>query len=284
MCIFILLGSKMTLADDNDQVFGDSELGDVVYSQLNSENFRAIHSDDWVQLSGDVDIEGTELCERLKVQGAKSCKLKNFSGKFLRVIGDKSGAVGEIQECATKLPNNQFKITTDNGGDHRHAIPGTSFGARGQRAAVAHGEYYILNMGSQKTDNAGFHNHSGEVCSGGDNETRPDNIALYAYIRVNTKHSSAKKIAEALKELEELKRRECPPMNTGERTSLIACYFGIACDFLKGSYLMADGELSRVTSNISSIMCSDSDELDEKTLNAFEAFIGKYGASNFLCE
>jgi hypothetical protein len=95
------------------------------------------------------------------------------------VTGEAYAGAGSIQDPGTARPSNAFKLTPHDG--HRHALPGGDITADGQW------NYDAVHVGmnphmAQNTGLAGEHSH--EVSSSGDRETRPINIAVNYLIRV----------------------------------------------------------------------------------------------------
>lgn len=286
--IFFLFLISFTSHGDAPSIYADASLGDVVFSYLDEKNFQALHSDDWMQLGAKTDVKDTELCTYLKAQNIP-CQLGNFQGKFLRINGGSAAGIGSEQPFSTAKPTNNFVFDVSNNGGHKHTFYG--LGKAGEQIWLAPARHFMFGLGTQSVSDVKDHNHAVSIKSGGDAETRPTNIALYAYIRVNTKYSHAKetaeikaKLAKALAKLDQLERRECPPINTGERNTLVACYAGIVKDFEKGIYLMADGEFSRVLAAINHIMCYDSDHVSKEDFDAFQRFFDKYGSADFSCQ
>lgn len=144
----------------------------------------------------------------------------DLRGQFLRGLDtsgeiDKDGSgrtVGEGQGASTALPSSNFTI--EDGGDHAHTVTGTAAsngdhehgpGRENSKFALqesAAGSNFSVNANptsgfvpSSVTSTAGAHTHtvSGTAASngththtisGGDSETRPTNVAVYYYIKV----------------------------------------------------------------------------------------------------
>lgn len=266
-------------------VYADAELGDVVFSYLDEANFRKLHSTDWVQLNGATNVEKTELCSLLASQGM-SCQLANFLGKFLRVSGGSASGVGIEQPFNTAMPVKEFNITTYTAGEHAHSFDyNGGFGDSGATVGGSH----MANNNTKATTNGGAHYHTGNVTGGGDAETRPTNIALYAYIRVNTTHSQAKvtanlrsEVSELKTEVSRLKRRFCVRKEHDEGASAyINCYARLITDFNNNAYYMAKDEISRVVFDLQAIVCEG--EASEEQTSLFTDFIGDYGACEISC-
>jgi hypothetical protein len=88
---------------------------------------------------------------------------------------------GTSQAWATGLPKSGLQASTE--GEHAHNGPQGSAGFVGGGAgAHASGEHAGPAYGATAMSNAGAHVHS---IAGGDAETRPNNAAVYFYMRIN---------------------------------------------------------------------------------------------------
>ena len=128
----------------------------------------------------DASIEGVE-------------RLPDLRGMFLRGlnVGRNDGMedpdgnnrkAGHLQAGATKRPTTAFGGTTDMTGGHEHMVEG----AISIRTAV--GENFQRNKKSAddvETSSSGKHIHSVSIDRGGDAETRPRNVSVYYYIKIN---------------------------------------------------------------------------------------------------
>ena len=119
-------------------------------------------------------------------------RLPDLRGMFLRGLnvgredgrGDPDGVdrkAGEFQGGATKRPNRSFVGNTGMAGRHTHTIEGAEPVLTGTE------EDFQRNKRSRETETApeGRHYHTVEITGGGDAETRPGNISVYFYIKIN---------------------------------------------------------------------------------------------------
>lgn len=151
-------------------------LGDVKYSTLNPEKFIQLHGKSWVLMDGR-NINNTDLFKLTQMS-----MLPDARGVFLRSMnvnrdsneGDSDGdrPLGSYQPDEFKAHKHDV---IDNG--HNHGLKytlnqGTNVGASGAEATTL-GAGYING-----------HANIAESTKGG-RETRPRNISLYVYVKVN---------------------------------------------------------------------------------------------------
>jgi hypothetical protein len=153
-------------------------IGDIVTSTLSEPQFLSIHGAGWVLADGR-EVPGT------KYASSVSPKVPDLRGMFLRGINagrsdqyadpDGDRTAGSIQSESTALPKAGF--TTTHAGTHNHAGRFVGNGAGAHQPGPSGGPAYD----SQPIIPDGDHTHT---VIGGDAETRPRNIAVYFYIRV----------------------------------------------------------------------------------------------------
>lgn len=162
-------------------IYADGQLGDVVYSYLNEAKFVELHGDGWVNYGPERDIRNSAFC---KFSGI--CSLNKVEGHFIRIYGYTSDKIGIRQNYGTALPiKTAFVIKTQGSGRHKHTIKYFVGGAQnGNLTPVGPSNNWMWKSGSGYTEEVPDHTHECTI-SGGDCETRPYNIALYAYIKIN---------------------------------------------------------------------------------------------------
>jgi hypothetical protein len=131
----------------------------------------------WILADGE-SVLGTEYSKTTHNKVAPDLR-----GMFLRGI-DVAGIrhAGEIQPFATARPSSiGFTGTTSSDGMHSHS-GGAGF-SKTDRFDVPGGP--IASSGPSDTGKAGDHTHKVEINAGGDEETRPVNVAVYFYIKIN---------------------------------------------------------------------------------------------------
>jgi|GEM_PF-6785517 len=175
-------------------------IGTVVYSILPPNKFAKETVGEWVLLEGQAYQENWKLKD---IAGASTnTRLPNAKTQFIRSWGESKRSVGSLQTWTTAKPRSPFKVTgkTTTDGKHKHLLryrKRYDYNAHGY-GLHGWGGIFAMNWNSdamtkedgkpkQYSFTDGGHNHdiSGEVKTGGDTETRPDNLSLYMYIRVN---------------------------------------------------------------------------------------------------
>lgn len=171
----LLVSFAFQLQSDK-KVVSDGSIGDVKYSVLPPKEFQSINGKNWRLLDGG-SIEGTALSKLV-------AKLPDARGVFIRCLNadrnpaqDETRAVGDFQKDAVG-PVDFSGYVYDNGGGTalRHANTGTSgaFNAPDEHLAPL----------AQNTSNTHELKVRGSSTTSA-NETRPKNISLYAYVKVN---------------------------------------------------------------------------------------------------
>lgn len=162
-------------------------VGTVVSSVLPPDKFAIaigeIEGDDlkrrkWILADGR-DVTGTEYARKT---GAKP--VPDLRGMFLRGIDPGSSRnPGSIEKSATALPvNKAFVGTTTTGGEHDHKGGAAASGV-GDRYNAGGRDYVVVNVTTTAKD--GAHSHLVKIDGGGDEETRPVNVAVYYFIKIN---------------------------------------------------------------------------------------------------
>ncbi len=171
------------------KVICSGAVGDVKYSILNPTQFALENGDCWTPMNG-ASMFGTKLATILGTNTKP-----NASGLFLRAQEYTEGndpdrstgsAIATVQNHATALPN--AGLTAASAGNHTHTGT-TSADGYGRE-----GEIVSSGTGAVAADDKNFHAHTLNINAagdhthsiiGGDSETRPKNMNLYVYIRVN---------------------------------------------------------------------------------------------------
>jgi hypothetical protein len=131
----------------------------------------------WILADGR-EVTGTRFAI---VTNGKS--IPDLRGMFVRgIAAGGARTAGDLQEQSTALPNNQFTgITSDDGAA---ALPRSAEPSGvGDRYNAGGRDYIVINIGT--SGKLEPHSHKITVTSGGDAETRPKNVAVYYYIKIN---------------------------------------------------------------------------------------------------
>ncbi|EUB95584.1 hypothetical protein PMI07_002072 [Rhizobium sp. CF080] len=161
-------------------------IGTVVSSVLTPEDFASaigesvgwqINRRTWVLADGRA-VEGTKYAI-----DTKGKSVPDLRGIFLRGIDPSSGRVaGSIEDSATALPRSSpFSGVTDAGGEHTHPLGA----ARSTVDRYNAGGTNYWTISARDTGPAGSHFHNVSISAGGDPETRPKNVGIYYYIKIN---------------------------------------------------------------------------------------------------
>ncbi len=163
----------------------DGVIGDIKSSLLDEAAFIAIHGSGWVSAVGQ-DVTGSKYHEL-----TGRTVLPDMRARFLRGVGgtgDNIGpVVGETQGDTTKMPSGGFSVSTSvpqgsgiQNGQHRHSITVPA----GWYAAPDGTPMYLGSTG-RTTGAAGSHTHTAYLNSGGDFETRPVNVGVNFFVKIN---------------------------------------------------------------------------------------------------
>jgi hypothetical protein len=166
-------------------------VGTVIASMLPYKEFQKAADDSWKPADGrKVSAES----EYAKFTGSRN--LPDMRGMFMRGLNqfdpltgsrqddyrDREGEgrkAGSFQIDATCLPNRSFTADALSSGAHTH-IYASALSQGGKSGSSARASSEI-----KATASAGPHKHSVSINGGGDEETRPVNITVYYYIKIN---------------------------------------------------------------------------------------------------
>ncbi|MBV2090751.1 MAG: hypothetical protein AB2604_01485 [Candidatus Thiodiazotropha taylori] len=113
-----------------------------------------------------------------------SQNVPDMRDRFLRGKGTLSTSLGGLQDDATSLPNNAFISSHDGQHSHRYHHFGTQNKHWGRDDALVTDGTSPDGSGSVNyTESAVNHDHT--IVSGGDTETRPINVTVNYFIRIN---------------------------------------------------------------------------------------------------
>jgi hypothetical protein len=183
------LADRATLADTAKVVKCSGEVGDVKYSILNPTQFAAQNGGCWVPMDGR-SITGSKLAT---ITGLAS--VANAGGLFFRSqeYGTSNNDPDRTTTSTIATPQgDDFKLHThtlsiDYGGAHNHSFWVDKSNGNGDSGDSYYPVPYQDNDGTYGFDllGTGAHSHSGSNSSTGGTETRPKNLNLWTYIRIN---------------------------------------------------------------------------------------------------
>lgn len=170
-----------------------SSLGEVKISLLPPSQFSIVNGNSWVLIDGR-NISGSNLDLFLKSNNLDSLltsgNIPDLRGNFIRAVGENNlRKVGTFQKNSTKIPADFNIDVTTGGSNHQHKINGKVMQKEGADTKLVlaldvyspephHGTKF------KKTEKDGKHSHVARW-QGGSEETRPDNVSFYIYMKIN---------------------------------------------------------------------------------------------------
>lgn len=181
---FRCLNNKLSTSE-----IGGSNLpiGTIISSMLPPEAFERQYGRAWVladgsrvaNTSGYFNVTGNN-----RIPDLRGLFLRGVNGARADGKGDTLGEnrdVGSYQDYATARPETPFSGSTNTTGEHTH----TYDKARPYNSATGSHDRAKNSGNTGTTAASGEHSHSFVVTEGGDSETRPRNVSVYFYIKVN---------------------------------------------------------------------------------------------------
>lgn len=171
-----------------DKVLCSGAVGDVKYSILTPAQFTAENGACWVPMDGR-NIFGKKLATIMNWTN-----IPNASGMFFRAHEYTDGQDPDRTPSSpiATVQGQQFSShnhtgQTNSGGDHSHTVGNlVLFGTPTPTGLdPTAGEVNMTQVGSSSTSTNGAHIHSITIANNSGTETRPKNLNLYAYIRVD---------------------------------------------------------------------------------------------------
>lgn len=156
-------------------------VGDVKYSILNPTQFAAVNGSCWVPMDG----RALAATDKLKLAAPALTNVPDGSGLFIRAQEFSAGADNDPGRTSSTtigtLQTDEFKSHThdmNETGNHSHAMGTRGFQGNGLKGADG-----SMDDTDATTHSAGLHKHT--ITATGGLETRPKNINLWVYIRIN---------------------------------------------------------------------------------------------------
>ncbi len=175
-------------AEITQKVICSGAVGDIKYSMLNPGQFAQENGSCWVPLDG----RNVNSSQWAQLTGQST--VPNISGMFIRSQEYTDGRdPGRTPTTAVATVQDQmFKTHTHTGTvgmspSHSHTIPGGAQNAdtRVPRYDATGVEINMSATFGTSTSQSGTHNHTLTISNNAGGDTRPKNLNLYAYIRVN---------------------------------------------------------------------------------------------------
>ncbi|MEN8264654.1 MAG: hypothetical protein ABFR82_14470 [Nitrospirota bacterium] len=169
----------------------DFPVGTIISSMLPYKKFQKAAGALWKPADG---RNVSARSRYTKLTGKKT--LPDLRGMFLRGLNQfdplkgprldnyrdpegKGRKAGSLQLNATCLPNESFTATAVSTGEHKHIYSGAL------TKGVKSGSHEGASSEMSRTGSTGEHDHNVLIDGGGDMETRPNNITVYYYIKIN---------------------------------------------------------------------------------------------------
>lgn len=160
--VIFLLHSSSTIK--NNGIIDHFKIGDVIYSILEPKQFTDLHGSGWVLMDGRELKETDDLRRYYGAQLLFQRLLPNGRGAFIRSMNyDKAGYDKDPNRAVGSLQWDELK-------QHTHTYVA---GTRDYTTQYTGGDKYLINPGEKVSS------------ATGGAETRPVNIAMYTYIKIN---------------------------------------------------------------------------------------------------
>jgi hypothetical protein len=174
-CMIVQLSSKI-------QKVLDGFVGDVKYSMLTETQMQDEYGDDWILADGG-DVTGSKY-EAL----TGNSTVPDLRGVFIRgknnsrEDGNENPAgendLGDFENDTTRTPRNT--AFTTNSDTHSHTFT-KRYGSESSGGSYV----WSINGSSSSSQSTSSDTHSHSITGGGDDETRPKNVTLNAFIKIN---------------------------------------------------------------------------------------------------
>jgi hypothetical protein len=172
------------------EVVCSGAVGDVKYSILNPTQFAAVNGSCWVPLKGG-SIAGSKLATitgnpNLPDVGGLFIRSQEFPGAANQDPDrDSNSAIANFQDQAFLSHSHTGSTSTDGSHSHSFSEEGVyDYNCSGTGCSSNDREYYPTTNGGT-TSTAGAHTHTLTINNTGGTETRPKNLNLWTYIRIN---------------------------------------------------------------------------------------------------
>jgi hypothetical protein len=173
------------------EVICSGAVGDVKYSILNPTQFAAVNGGCWVPMDGG-SMAGSKLAAiiggtTVPNAGGLFLRGQEFTGQTANHDPDRTSTtvIATLQDQAFLSHNHTGSTSTDGSHSHSFAEVGVyDYSCSGTGCSSSDREYYpTTNYGTTST--SGAHSHTLTINNAGGTETRPKNLNLWTYIRIN---------------------------------------------------------------------------------------------------
>jgi len=200
LSVSVLQSQEDNLVEELKSSINELPVGTIIASMLEPNLFFEVYSrHHWAPADGNEAPNGSHYY-KIQSRYKATTKLPDLRGKFLRGLNNLGTSsvspskgdiatdrkVGSYQRDTTKLPNRNFIVSSN--GNHSHTMGRNgadtfSMAPGGASQRLAHFSTDSYGGGLKKsTDQNGAHTHT---IRGGDPETRPKNVAVYFYVKIN---------------------------------------------------------------------------------------------------
>jgi hypothetical protein len=167
-------------------------VGDVKYSILNPIQFAAVNGSCWVPMDGR-SITGSKLATitgstTISDAGGLFLRSQEFSNSFNHDPDrTSSSTIAAFQDQAFLSHGHTGSTSTDGSHNHSYSDYYVSTQSKGYAGSNDYSMQWIYAQGYQNgaTSGAGSHSHTLTINNNGGSETRPKNLNLWTYIRIN---------------------------------------------------------------------------------------------------
>jgi hypothetical protein len=175
------------------EVVCSGAVGDVKYSILDPTQFAAVNGNCWVAMNGQ-SMAGSKLAaiiggSTVPNAGGLFLRGQEFTGQTANHDPDRTSttAIATLQDQAFLSHGHTGSTSSDGSHSHSYSDYYVSTQSKGYAGSNDYTMQWISGQGYQtnSTNGAGSHSHTLTINNNGGSETRPKNLNLWTYIRIN---------------------------------------------------------------------------------------------------